>query len=273
MVLGLLLFFGLSASAKKPKLKPEDLVAKHMDSIGPIESQGRSSCIADGNGVLAILRGGGGTLRGPAKFLSEGRKLRMSILFNQADYPAEEVSFDGDEVDVGLVSPGRRSPLGEFLYHYDEIVGEGLFGSVLSTGWSLLEVEERRPKLKYEGLKKVDDVEYHTLRYRPRERSDLTIRLYFDPETYRHLMTIYKIRIEPFAGRSADERALQAVVRYDVRESFADFREVGALTLPAQWSVDFTREVGMDITMLRWTTKFESIQSDVKLDSSYFRLH
>lgn len=273
VAIGLLLFFGLSASAKKTKLKAEDLVAKHLGSVGPVESQGRSSCLADGNGALAILRGGGGKLQGPAKFLSEGRKLRMSVVFNQAQYPAEEVSFDGDEVDVGQVSPGRRSPLGEFVYHYDEIVREGLFGGVLSTGWPLLDVDERNPKLKYEGLKKVDDVEYHTLRYRPRKRSDLTIRLYFDSETFRHLMTVYKIRVEPFAGRSAAETALQAVIRYDVREYFAEFREVGGLALPAQWTVDFTREVGMDITMLRWTMNFGSIQSDVRIDPNHFRLH
>jgi hypothetical protein len=163
--------------------------------------------------------------------------------------------------------------LGEFVYNFDEIVTEGLFGGVLSSGWSLLEVVERRAKLRYEGLKKVDDVHYHTLRYRPRKRSDLEMRLYFDPETYRHLMTIYKVRIEPFAGRTIDERALQAVVRYDVREYFGEFQEVGDLTLPAQWVVDFTREMGTTITMLRWTMNFESMQSDTELNPSYFRLH
>jgi hypothetical protein len=194
-------------------------------------------------------------------------------LFNRSDYPAEEVSFNGEEGDVGQLSLGRRSPLGEFIYQFDEIVAEGLFGGVLSTGWSLLEVEERKPKLSYEGLKKVDDIQYHTLRYRPRKRSDLEIRIYFDPETYRHLMTIYKVRIEPFAGRNMDEQALQAVVRYDVRELFSDFREVEGSSLPAQWSVDYTREVGTTITMLRWTMNYESMKSDSEVDPGYFRLH
>jgi len=270
----LLMFFGLTAVAKKPKLEPEELVRHHLESLGLSDGRVvRNSCQADGNGALTILRGGGGKLQGPAKFLSNGRKMRMSILFNRSDYPAEEVSFNGDEVDVGQLSPGRRSPLGEFIYQFDEIVAEGLFGGVLSTGWSLLEVEERKPKLSYEGLKKVDDVQYHILRYRPRKRSDLEIRIYFDPETYRHLMTIYKVRIEPFAGRNMDEQALQAVVRYDVRETFSDFREVEGLTLSAQWSVDYTREVGTTITMLRWTMNFESMKSDSEVDPSYFRLH
>jgi hypothetical protein len=266
----LLLWLGLSADAKKKKLKPEELVSLHLQAIGAAE---RDTCLADGSGVLTILRGGGGALKGPAKFLSEGRKLRMSILFNRSDYPAEEVSFDGNEVDVSQMSPGRRSPLGEFLYQYDEIVTEGLFGGVLSTGWSLLGVDERKPKLKYEGLKKVDDVEYHALRYRPRKRSDVEIRVYFDPQTYQHLMTIYKLRIEPFGGRTMDERALQAVVRYDVRESFAEFKEVGGLTLPSEWIVDYTREVGTNIDMLRWTMNFVAIENDSEVNPSYFRLH
>jgi hypothetical protein len=266
----LLLCLGLSALGKKEKLKPEELVRLHLETIG---TEGRTNCVADGQGVLRILRGGGGVLTGPSKFLSEGRKLRMSILFNRSDYPAEEVSFDGDEVDVSQMSPGRRSPLGEFLYQYDEIVTEGLFGGVLSTGWPLLEVEERKPKLKYEGLKKVDEVEYHSLRYRPRKRSDLDIRLYFDPKDYRHLLTVYKIRIEPFGGRTMDERALQAVIRYDVREFFSEFKEIEGLTLPSQWTVDYTREVGTNIDMLRWTMDFNKIQNNGEINPVFFRLH
>jgi hypothetical protein len=274
LVIVVLLCFGMSAVAKKKKLKPEELVHLHLQSLGTGENEAaRTNCQADGNGALTILRGGGGVLSGPAKFLSDGRKLRMSILFNRSDYPAEEVAFDGNEVDVSQMSPGRRSPLGEFLYQYDEIVTEGLFGGALSTGWPLLEVEEREPKLKYEGLKKVDDVEYHTLRYRPRKRSDLQIRIYFDPQTHRHLMTIYKVRIEPFGGRTMDERALQAVVRYDVREKFEEFREVGDLLLPARWIVDYTREMGTNIDMLRWTMDFQKIESDSDLNPSFFRLY
>lgn len=274
VVIAFLLFSGLSAVAKNPKLKPEELVKLHLESLGSGSGQAvRRSCMADGNGVLTILRGGGGTLNGPAKFLSEGRKLRLSILFNRSDYPAEEVSFDGDEVDVGQLSPGQRSLLGDFLYEYDEIISEGLFGGTLSTGWSLLEVEERKPKLRCEGLKKIDGVEYHSLRYLPRNRSDLEIRVYFEPETYRHLLTIYKVRIEPFGGRTEDERALQAVVRYDVRESFSEFREARDWILPAQWTVDYTREVGTTINMIRWTINYEAIAIDSDLNPASFRLH
>ena len=172
---------------------------------------------------MSVLRGGRGELEGPATFLSDGRRLRLSIVFGWPDYPAEEVSFDGNEVKVGQLSAGMCSNLGEFLYRFDDIVQEGLFGGVLSTGWSLLELDSRRPKLKYEGLKKVDGTEYHTLRYRPRKRSDVQTRLYFDTETFRHCVTIYKVRIaEAMGARPGQSR--QEDTRYTLQETFTHLR-------------------------------------------------
>jgi hypothetical protein len=264
---------GAAAEAKKPKLKPEELVQLHLASLGSREAiLARNRVVAEGTGTLTILRGGGGKLQGPAKLLSDGWKLRSTITFGNRDYPAEDLSFDGDEVYVGLLEAGRRSPLGEFIYQFPELIEEGLWAGVLSSGWALLGTDERQPRLKYEGLKKVDDVKYHRMNYRPKKGSDISIKLYFDEKSYQHRMTDYKVRVEGFAGRSGD-RALQAVTRYSIRETFSGYQPVGDLTLPGRWEVDFTREIGMDITMLRWSTGFQTMSSDVPIDSSQFVLY
>jgi hypothetical protein len=267
----LLLVSVAAAAAKKPKLKTEDVVQRHLDSLGSVENRANwKSCKFEGSGSLQILAGGGGELQGPSTFLSHGRKLKFSIGFGWSDYPAEEISYDGDEVEVGQLSAGRRSYLGEFLYFYDEIIAEGLFGGVLSTGWSLLDLEERKPKLNYDGLKDVDGVEYYTLRYRPRKRSDVEIRIYFDPETFRHCVTIYKVRISEAMGTRPGQ-SRQEETRYTLKENFADFQEQeNAVTVPLQWNIDLTIEAGVQTSLLRWSMNYGTIQVNPEIDAGQF---
>lgn len=272
MVSILLAFCVVVTLAKEPKLKAEEVVQHHLESLGSAEIRaGWKSCKAEGLGSLKILRGGGGELQGPATLLSDGRRLRMSIVFGWPDYPAEEVSFDGSKVEVGQLSAGRRSNLGEFLYEFDEIIQEGLFGGVLSTGWSLLEVDSRRPKLKYEGLKKVDATEYHTLRYSPRKKSQVQIRLYFDHETFRHSITIYKVRIAEAMG-SRPGQSRQEDTRYTLKETFAGFQEIENMTLPSRWDLELTIEAGTNVSLLRWSTNYTAIDTNAEIDPSQFVL-
>lgn len=273
MVSFLLAFCVVAAFAKKPKLKAEEVVQFHLESIGSPEIRaGWKSCKAEGAGSMAILAGGGGELQGPATFLSDGRKLRLSIVFDWPDYPSEEVAFDGSEVEVGQLSAGRRSYLGEFLYRYDNIIKEGLFGGVLSTGWSLLEVEERKPKLNYEGLKEVDGKEYHTLRYRPRKRGDCETRLYFDQETFRHCVTIYKVRIsEAMGSRPGESR--QEETRYTLKETFDGFQETADMTLPSRWDLELTIEAGRNVSLIRWSTNYTATSANPEIEPSRFVLY
>ncbi len=93
-----------------------------------------------------------------------------------------------------MVDQTSRSRLGNFLFLQEEVLREGLFGGVLSTAWPLLNTQIRTRSLKYEGLKKVDGQQLYDISYIPKKRfesGDLSIHLYFDPETYRHVLTVY----------------------------------------------------------------------------------
>ena len=262
-------------AAKGPKMKPEELVARHLAALGSPESRSVvQSRGAQGTARMEVLRGGSGFLEGPVVFASQGRKLLLSMQFNNLNYSAEQISCDEENVYVGNIAPGVRSQLGQFLYQYDELVKEGLFGGVLSTAWPLLDLEGRNPKLDYRELKKVNDRELLELQYRIRKGAgDVRIRLYFDPESFRHIGTTYKLRLSAPMGRTSEESARQSDERYTLEEWFSDFRPFDDLDLPAQWTVRLTVETGFGNFMGKWDMTFPQIAHNPSIDPQIFVLH
>jgi len=271
----LLLAMLTPVAAKGPKMKPEELVARHLAALGSPESRSVvQSRGAQGTGRMDVLVGGSGFLEGPVVFASQGRKLLLSIRFNYLNYSAEQVSFDDEKVYVGNIEPGVRSQLGQFLYQYDELVKEGLFGGVLSTAWPLLDLEGRNPKLDYRELKKVNGQEFLELRYRIRKGGgDVNIRLYFDPESFRHMATTYKLTISAPMGRTTEESARQSETRYTLEEWFSDFRTLDDLDLPTQWMVRLTVETGFGNFMGKWDMTFPRVEHNPSIDPQIFVLH
>lgn len=262
----------LSWGAKKPKLEPQELIANHLDSIGSTASRSaRKSLRARGIAKFEVVNGQG-LLGGSASLLSDGSNLRMSIVFGVPEYPGEELAFDGDKVKVGQLRPGVRTALGQFFYQFDEIIEEGLFGGALYTDWALLNLDTLRPKLKYEGLKKVDGTGFHTLKYQRRKGGDATTRLYFDKETFRHCHTIYRVRISAPMVRNNNQSVNSPETWYTLRESFSNFYEVGTVTLPFLWIIEHTASDGRTGTLLRWTVNYNEMLNNIELDETEFDL-
>ena len=261
--------------AKGPEMEPEELVARHLESIGDAETrEGIQSRSARGVGRFEIVVGGSGFLEGPASFLSQGNKFRFSIDFNHLNYRAERITFDGEECYVGNIAPGVRSQLGDFFYQYDDFVKEGLLGGVLSTAWPLVDIEERRPKLDYRGLKKIDDQELLELRYRMRKGGgDFNINLYFDPETFHHIASIYKLRINAPMGRTPEESARQVETRLTVEEWFGDFQTWQGLDLPSHWTIRYTIEDSQGTRMFKWESVFNRALHNMAIDPRMFVLN
>ena len=261
--------------AEGPELEPEELVARHLEALGPPEVLSTiHNRTTQGVGQLVVLTGGTGSLEGPAIFVSEGRKSFFSIQFNQLYYAAEEISFDGEECYVGNIQPGIRSQLGQFLYQYDDILEEGLLGGVLSTAWPLLDLEARRPRLDYRGLKKVSGQELLELRYRMRRGgTDFNIRLYFDPESFRHMGTTYKLRISAPMGRTPKESPRQSEVRYTLEEWFSDFHLTDNLDLPSRWTIRLTLDTGSGAFLAKWDMSYPLITHNLSIDPQLFVLY
>jgi outer membrane lipoprotein-sorting protein len=197
-----LALLALPSICNAAELKPEDVIARHLDSIGNAEARKRvKSRVVQGTAQYKILVGGAGTLDGKAVMVSEGDKMRLLLKFENNDYKGEQFVSDGNRLEVAATTAQRnRSPLGDYIYTQNTAVHEGLFGGVLSTAWPLLDLDERKPKLSYEGLKTVDGHQAYMLRYKPKKGSDQSIELYFDQETYRHVLTVYTLTIHPHLG-------------------------------------------------------------------------
>lgn len=268
---------GSSTLPAADKLKPEDLVAKHLDSIASQEVRSHvRTRVAQGTGRFEIVLGGKGELQGGAYFLSEGDKVRYLIDFGNPSYLREDFAYDGDKQSVGYISPGQYSQLGDFLNLYKDILKEGLIGGALSTAWPLLHVDQRKPRLKYGGMKKMDSQECHVLNYQMRKGGgDLRIKLYFDPETFRHLGSDYEIKT-PAAqmGRTPGTSSQVRQANWLLTERFTDFKEVESNTLPHKWTMQLSIDsgTGSSHTIWQWVTEYETIAHNQPIEEGYFNV-
>ncbi len=214
---------------------PEQLVAHHLESLGPAKARAEAKTrVAEGMVEFRISTGGAGVLNGKSVFVSEGRKLHLMMKFANNQYRGERFIWNEDKVQIAAATARQdRSSFGEFLRGQDAVIREGLLGGVLSTAWPLLNLEDRKPRLSYEGLKTIDGQQLYDLRYRPQRSTDLDIHLYFDPQTFRHVRTVYKLTVEPSIGVRETDSARQQETRYRIDERFSDFQTVDGLVLPA----------------------------------------
>ncbi|MFQ5664472.1 MAG: hypothetical protein ACE5HL_11650 [Terriglobia bacterium] len=271
----LLVLFSLSGAleGKEPKRKPEELIARHLAAIGAAEVRAATtSRIVHGQVHLSIQRGLGGHLEGPAIFLSEGWKHCLFLRFGHPEYESERFAFDGDTPYVARSHPGDRSALGEFFYVHDQLLREGLLGGVLSTAWALLDIERRQPKLKYDGLKKVEGRKLHQLRYRLKKGArDVRINLYFEPETFRHVLTVYRVYLRPKIATSPYLTARRQPTRFKLEETFSNFGQIDGLILPARWHIRFTIDA-QTTQVWEWEMDFQQIAHNQEIDPNYFAM-
>lgn len=269
-----LLLLSLSVVAQE-KLTPEELIAKHLNSIGTAQARSAVSVrTVNGKYVMETIVGATGGAAGDIGVISSGRKMKLIIRSTDERYPGEKVWFDGRKPGVDLPGVAGRTFLGDFLYRNDTILRDGLFTGALSTSWALENVKERGAKLTYDGLKMIDGVSLHQLTYVPKKAaSELMIHLYFEPETFRHVMTIYKLDIAGYMNVSPQRGDRTGVTQntsktiYTITEKFSDFQAADGLTLPRKWQLEYTVEPVRSVTM-RWTANWTRIANNPKIDLS-----
>lgn len=255
------------------KMKPEALVARHLEAIGSAEARAKAvSRVASGSAQFIIRIGGASNLTGNTMFVSSGAKFRFGMKFPMPDYTGEDFAFDGNQAAAGFLSQGRRSQLSTFVTQQPVPLREGLLGGVLSTAWPLLRLDQSQPKLEYRGLKKVDGKQVHELGYRPRKGStDLKILFHFDPETFRHVRTRYQFEVGATIGtREASNQNVESY--YSVTEEFDDFRAVDGLMLPHKYKIQYSAEGRAPSTLNDWVIIFDRVVHNSKLDEQLFTL-
>ena len=262
-----------SLMGKGDKLTAEKLVAQHLESIGTPEARANlKSRSLQGQGMMRILQGGSGALSGSVTHKSEGNKSSFLFEVDDPSYQGEHIIFDGQDGRVSWAYRGRRSELGEFIQAHSYILREGLLGGTLSTAWPLLDLESKKPRLRYRGLNKVQDRKLHRLEYRSEKRGgDLRIDLYFEPETFRHVKTIYHFSAAPQIGRTSRSSHWQRDTRYVIEETFENFQQMGGLALPALWVIRFSQTDQSTTILKEWEIDFRSGKHNPPVDPESFR--
>ena len=263
-----------AALAANPVTNADELLARHLDSIAsPTIRAGLKSRVVEGTVHFAILVGGAGSLNGKAFLVSEGEKWQFMMKFASSDYNGEQFVFDGKKRKIAFATPRQtRSAFGAFLFNHDEVVREGLLGGTVSTAWPLLNLDERKAKLSFNGLKKIEGQKLYELRYSPHESTDLVIKLYFDPETYHHVQTTYAYRFtERIVQGGPGAQAGQLPSHYLLQEKFSDFKTVDGITLPTRDDIQLSREPQTGPTTLyEWDLRDLNVSNNMPVDSRNF---
>ena len=275
-----LLIFNLAPlGAKEPKIKVEDLVAKHLASIGTPEARAAAhSRTASGTAQVAFHMPKPGQLSGSSSILSEGKMMRIAIQFAPGE--GEQLVFDGKSVDVGQLQLRVRTNLADFVHHYNIMLKEGLMGGTITTAWPLLDLAGRQPKLDYTGPKKVDGKPLHEVKYRARQDAgDVQVALYFDPETFRHVYSEYRLIVRAPSVQGTDERgkalpdtSASNDVHYKIQEWFDDFRTVDSLNLPHAYKLSFSRRGPSQAAIFDYNIGLNQVLHNQAIDPKAFAI-
>ena len=126
--------FGFSQIITAQKLKPEELIAKHLESIGGEETRASiKSRVLIGEVKLRIKGGRMGEAGGPVVMASENEKHLIGMTLGSTTYPYEKMGFDGKTLKVAYLRAGERSAIGNFFVSNPLFFREVLIGGTLSS--------------------------------------------------------------------------------------------------------------------------------------------
>lgn len=264
-----LFLFVFSFSVFSQKLKPEDILAKHLDSIAASEVRAANkNRIIVGDADIKFVTPTNIPVLGRIVLASAGEKDFWGLVSNSTNYPSEKFSFDGKKAKVSFVKDGRRSILGNFVLSNNILLEQSLLGGVLSTSWALLDMESKKVKLTGEGTKKINGKEVYVLGYAA--KSDVTITLYFDKETFRHIRTEYKRTSSAGIGTRPEQSSQFNESRLKVTEDFSDFKDEKGLMLPHNYRINYSIIGQNGTTEVQWNFILNEFAFNQNLAESTF---
>ena len=260
-------------SSASDKWKPEELVARHLESIGPTKARAAiKTRIISGTSQVTFHTTPLGQATGRVVLASEGNKSLLGMSFPSPVYPREQLGFDGSSFRAAFVVPGQRSALGSFLMTHNLIFKQGLMGGTLSSAWPLLDLSTRSPQLEYAGLKTIENRTLHEMKYPPRGGSDLQIRLFFDSETFRHLRTEYERVIAAQTGDRSMIAGVTRETRFKLVEEFSDFKKEGELDLPHTYKIKLTTDTEAGTFSAEWVINLTQFTFNEPIDPNSFSI-
>jgi hypothetical protein len=269
-LLTIVLLCAAQQSAVAQKLTSEEVIARHLESIGPPKARAAiTTRIISGTSQVIFRTTPAGQAAGKAVLASEGVKTLLAMSFLSPIYPREQLAFNGSSFVAAFVTPGLRSVLGNFLMTHDQIFKQGLMCGTLSSAWPLSNLEAHHAQVDYVGLRKVDQLMLHELRYVPRGGADLKVTLFFDRETFRHVRTEYERVVPAQIERSGGQ---EREARYKMVEEFSLFKLEGGLDLPHVYAINLSVDTVNGTFLADWIITLNRFDFNEKLDQSAFSI-
>lgn len=268
------LLASLSAVAADSGKQAEDLVAQHLDSIAPAEARTAVKSLAVQGGLrFKVVAGGGGETSGTWQRLSEQRRSKFVMKFGDNKWWGEQFVFDGDKISLAAATLSHQwSDFGAFVASQDSIVKEGLLGGELGAAWALQSIDHSRIRLDYIGRRKVDGRELDGVDYFSKGNGNMTVKLYFDPKTHHHVMTVYSVQRTPIIADNPVANARQQQILYTLEERFSDFQTDQGLTLPRHYDLRFSEQLQNGATnVYDWTMAADKVIENPQIDPANFR--
>ncbi len=267
--------FITSFSSAPQKMKPEEVIARHLESIGSAKARAAvKTRIIAGTAQVVFHTAPLGQASGRAVLASEGTKSLLGMSFPSPVYPREQLGFNGTNFMAAYVVPGSRSALGSFLMTHTLIFKQGLMGGTLSSAWPLLDLANRNPQLEYAGLKTTDNQTLIELKYLARGGSDLRIKIFFDPQTFQHVRTEYEREIAGAMGnRSYIAPGTGRETRFKLVEEFSDFKKEGELNLPHTYKIKLITDTDAGSFVTDWTIKLIQFEFNQPIDPASFSIN
>jgi hypothetical protein len=265
----LALIFCLTAGLDARDLKAEEIVAKHLASIGTAEKRKEIKNI-----VLLGLSTFESKLperksAGKVAIVSEPENLLFIASFAADSYRYEKIGVFGGKLNVPFTNPGVRSPLGDFLMEHPSILKNGLFSGALSLTWALGDENAKKGKMIAAGTKKIDGRKVYVIDYYAQNSDSLKIQLFFDAETFQHLRSNYR---EEFNGKESTFGTLGQVNGYVVQltEDFGDFKTSDGITLPSTAKVHYMGSSRKGTYEYDWEFKVAEMKFNQPLKEGFF---
>jgi len=171
------------------KLSSDELIAKHLNSIGTPEIRGKEKAIAavgassfDG---ITITNNYFGHSEGNAKLVSQGELFQYVSDFKNPLYEGEMIAWNGKQTDIATRGQERVSYLAAFFNRHPYFIRDGLFGGTLNRGWALENTGVHHPNIRFDGLKKYNGRRLLQLTYDPmKSEGALYAKIYLEPDTF-----------------------------------------------------------------------------------------
>ena len=269
------LFLFIIASAaiclSAQNMKPEDIIAKHLTSIGSKgDRDALKSVMALGasefESNVPVVKGGG-----KAVVVSNPNNLFFIISLNSKEYPFEKIGYFDGKTSLPFSTAGARSLLGAFLSDHQMMLSEGLFGGVMSMRWPLWDIQKSRPKLGGGGTKKVNDRKAYVIDYNPSSGGspEFTIKLYFDAENFNHIRTEYRYEVQPTDATFGQQNRRASGVAI-LSETFSDFKTVEGITLPHMMKAELSNNGTSGMYKNIWGVKVVEYRLNQPLAPDFF---